>query len=119
MLGCGFIVDATDGTAAMVSKARDLRGVPARQMRFDELAAEAAYDAVWAHASLLTFPAPSFQGSSSPSTGRSAPVVSISPITSCATKRIRTKGVTCWAAGPICHRRSGSRTHIGTPDSRS
>lgn len=62
MLGCGFIVDATDGTAAMVSKARDLRGVPARQMRFDELAAEAAYDAVWAHASLLHLPRAALPG---------------------------------------------------------
>ncbi|MFN2100365.1 class I SAM-dependent methyltransferase [Altererythrobacter sp. MF3-039] len=52
----GFIVDATDGTAAMVTKARQRTGLSCRQMRFDELAAEAEYDAVWAHASLLHVP---------------------------------------------------------------
>lgn len=56
MLGCGFSVDATDGTAAMVAKAREQRGIEARQMRFDELDAVASYDAVWAHASLLHLP---------------------------------------------------------------
>jgi SAM-dependent methyltransferase len=53
MIERGFAVDATDGTAAMVDKARERFGVEARQMRFDELDAEAEYDAVWAHASLL------------------------------------------------------------------
>ena len=49
----GFIVDATDAAAAMVRKASETYGLPVRQMRFDELAADAAYDAVWAHACLL------------------------------------------------------------------
>ena len=49
----GFTVDPTDGSAAMVRKARERTGLPARQLRFDELDAESAYDAVWAHASLL------------------------------------------------------------------
>ena len=53
MLTRGFAVDATDGTAAMVAKATERTGHPARQMRFDELEAVGAYDAVWAHASLL------------------------------------------------------------------
>ncbi len=49
----GFPVDATDGTAAMVRKAKERFGIDARQMRFDELDALACYDAVWAHACLL------------------------------------------------------------------
>ena len=53
MLERGFDVDATDGVAAMVRKARERFGVEARQMRFDELDVANAYDAVWAHASLL------------------------------------------------------------------
>lgn len=53
MIERGFTVDATDGTVAMVDKARERFGIDARQMRFDELDAEAEYNAVWAHASLL------------------------------------------------------------------
>lgn len=53
MIERGFAVDATDGTVAMVDKARERFGIDARRMRFDELDAEAEYDAVWAHASLL------------------------------------------------------------------
>lgn len=56
MLERGFRVDATDGTAAMVRKANQAFGVNARQMRFDQLEAEAEYDAVWAHACLLHLP---------------------------------------------------------------
>ncbi|MBU7580806.1 MAG: class I SAM-dependent methyltransferase [Porphyrobacter sp.] len=52
----GFAVDATDATPAMVAKANERWGVGARVMAFDELAAEAAYDGVWAHASLLHCP---------------------------------------------------------------
>jgi SAM-dependent methyltransferase len=48
----GFAVDATDATAAMVQLARE-RGVPARRMRFDQLAAKQKYDAIWAHACLI------------------------------------------------------------------
>ena len=67
-LGCGcgrdaahmadreFRIDATDGCAAMVRKARERTGLPVRTMRFDELEAADAYDAVWAHASLLHVP---------------------------------------------------------------
>lgn len=49
----GFDLDATDGVAAMVRKANERFNVGARQMQFDQLRAEAAYDAVWAHACLL------------------------------------------------------------------
>lgn len=49
----GFSLDTTDGTAAMVRKARERTGLPVRQMRFDELDAYEEYDAVWAHACLL------------------------------------------------------------------
>lgn len=52
----GFDVDATDGTAAMVAKANERWAVGARVMTFDELAAQAAYDGIWAHASLLHAP---------------------------------------------------------------
>ncbi|MEQ5786366.1 class I SAM-dependent methyltransferase [Erythrobacter sp. NFXS35] len=53
MAARGFMVDATDGTPAMVAKAKERFGLAARVMEFDELDADAAYDAVWAHASLL------------------------------------------------------------------
>ncbi|MEL7197418.1 MAG: class I SAM-dependent methyltransferase [Pseudomonadota bacterium] len=56
MIERGFIVDATDGTAAMVRKANERYDVAARQMRFDELEEHNAYDAVWAHACLLHLP---------------------------------------------------------------
>lgn len=52
----GFRVDATDGTRAMVRKAKERFGIAARVMRFDELDASAEYDAAWAHASLLHAP---------------------------------------------------------------
>ena len=49
----GFAVDATDGVAAMVRKANERFSLGARHMRFDQIDAENAYDAVWAHACLL------------------------------------------------------------------
>jgi SAM-dependent methyltransferase len=49
----GFAVDPTDASAAMVAKAREGFGLPARRMRFDELDASEGYDAVWAHACLI------------------------------------------------------------------
>lgn len=49
----GFDLDATDGTPAMVRKANERFDVGARQMPFDQLDAEAEYDAVWAHACLI------------------------------------------------------------------
>lgn len=52
----GFAVDATDATPAMVAKANERWGVGARVMAFNELDTEAAYDGIWAHASLLHCP---------------------------------------------------------------
>ena len=52
----GFRLDATDGTPAMVHKANERFGVGARMMRFDQIKAIQAYDAVWAHACLLHVP---------------------------------------------------------------
>ena len=56
MAARGFRIDATDGTPAMVAKANERWNVGARVMAFHELEAEAEYDAVWAHASLLHCP---------------------------------------------------------------
>ena len=53
MMERGFAVDPTDGSAAMVRKARERFDLPARVLRFDELRAVERYDAVWAHACLL------------------------------------------------------------------
>lgn len=49
----GFDLDATDGTPAMVRKANERFDVNARVLKFEDLDAEAEYDAVWAHACLL------------------------------------------------------------------
>lgn len=49
----GFALDATDGVEAMVRKANERFAVGARVMRFEDLKADAGYDAVWAHACLL------------------------------------------------------------------
>lgn len=58
----GFSVDATDATPAMVAKANQRWDVGARVMAFDELDAEAEYDGVWAHASLLHCPRAALPG---------------------------------------------------------
>ncbi len=52
----GFVVDATDGTPALVTRANQAFGLGARVMAFHELDAVAAYAGVWAHASLLHCP---------------------------------------------------------------
>ncbi|MFO6447639.1 class I SAM-dependent DNA methyltransferase [Erythrobacter sp. NE805] len=52
----GFVVDATDGTPALVKRANEAFALGARVMAFHELEAEAAYAGVWAHASLLHSP---------------------------------------------------------------
>jgi len=56
MIERGFAVDATDGVPAMVAKANERFDLGARVMRFDQLDAFEAYDAVWAHACLLHCP---------------------------------------------------------------
>lgn len=56
MIAAGFAVDATDGSPALAAQATRRLGRPVRVMRFDELAADAVYDAVWAAACLLHVP---------------------------------------------------------------
>jgi SAM-dependent methyltransferase len=56
MIQRGFVVDATDGSAAMARKAEQRTGRGVRVMRFDQLDAVEAYDGIWAHASLLHVP---------------------------------------------------------------
>lgn len=58
LLARGFDVCATDGTPAIAAKAAERLGRDVRVMRFDELADDAAFDAVWASASLLHVPRP-------------------------------------------------------------
>jgi len=52
MIERGFVVDMTDGSSGMAKKARERTGKEVRLLRFGELDAIDAYDAVWAHASL-------------------------------------------------------------------
>lgn len=52
MIAEGFDVDPTDGVPELASQGEARIGRPIRIMRFHELDAEAAYDAVWANASL-------------------------------------------------------------------
>lgn len=56
MIAAGFEVDPTDGTPEIASKAEQRLGRTVRVMRFGELEAVAAYDAIWANASLLHVP---------------------------------------------------------------
>jgi SAM-dependent methyltransferase len=53
MTRLGFDVTPTDGSPAMAAEAERRLGRPVGVMRFEELDAESAYDAVWANASLL------------------------------------------------------------------
>lgn len=56
MIAAGHDVDATDAAPAIARQAEALLGRSVRVMRFDELEAEHAYDAVWANAALLHVP---------------------------------------------------------------
>ena len=56
MIAAGFDVDPTDGTPEIARKAEERLRSPVRVLRFDELDASSAYDAVWASASLLHVP---------------------------------------------------------------
>lgn len=56
MIRLGFSVDATDGSPEMAGQASGRLGRPVRVMAFDDLDAEAAFDAVWANACLLHVP---------------------------------------------------------------
>lgn len=53
MADAGLAVTSTDASSAMCAKAKELFGIDARRERFEELAAESAYDGIWACASLL------------------------------------------------------------------
>lgn len=57
MLAQGLVVDPTDASPDLAAEAEKRLGRPVRQMCFDQLDAEACYDAVWASASLLHAPA--------------------------------------------------------------
>lgn len=62
MLAAGFAVQATDGSPAIAAKAAERLGQAVEVMRFDELSAVAAFDAVWANASLLHVPRAALPG---------------------------------------------------------
>jgi cyclopropane fatty-acyl-phospholipid synthase-like methyltransferase len=56
MIEAGFVVDATDGSKELAAVASSYLGQTVRIMRFEELAAEQAYDGIYAAASLLHVP---------------------------------------------------------------
>jgi SAM-dependent methyltransferase len=56
MIDRGFTVEPTDGVAAMAAEAEAYLGRPVKVMRFDQLEAADAYDAVIALASVLHVP---------------------------------------------------------------
>jgi SAM-dependent methyltransferase len=56
MLSRGFDVTPTDGSAELANEAEKLIGRPVRIMRFETLDASAAFDGIWAEASLLHVP---------------------------------------------------------------
>jgi SAM-dependent methyltransferase len=58
MIERGFEVTPTDGSPGLAAEAERRLGRPVRIMRFEELDATTAFDAVWANASLLHVPAP-------------------------------------------------------------
>lgn len=62
MRDAGFDPDPVDASAGMVAHAADTHGLPARQMTFAQLRAEAAYDGVWANFSLLHAPRSALPG---------------------------------------------------------
>ena len=58
----GFVVEAIDGSAEMVARAAVIPGVTAWQARFEEVAAHARYQGIWANFSLLHAPRADFPG---------------------------------------------------------
>jgi len=56
MLARGFKVEPTDGSPAMAREAEKRLGRPVRVMRFEALAADAEYDAIWANGALAHVP---------------------------------------------------------------
>ncbi len=55
-LESGYQVDAVDGSEELCRLAREITGIPVRQMLFQELAAKNLYDGIWACASILHLP---------------------------------------------------------------
>ena len=62
MIEAGFEVTALDGSAGLAAIASRRLGKPVRVERFDEIEDVEAFDAVWAHASLLHVPRDSIVG---------------------------------------------------------
>lgn len=56
MIARGFKVTPSDGTPEMVAIASGRLGIPVLLLRFEQIEAVAAYDGVWANASLLHVP---------------------------------------------------------------
>ena len=52
----GFLVDAVDGSEELCRLAREITGIPVRQMLFQDLSAKELYDGIWACASILHLP---------------------------------------------------------------
>ena len=58
LIAAGHHVTPTDGSPAMAAQAEARLKLPVRTMRFDELDADAQYDAIWSNAALLHVPRP-------------------------------------------------------------
>jgi SAM-dependent methyltransferase len=58
MIAAGHHVEPTDGVPEIARQAEELLKIPVRVMRFEELDASEAYDAIWANAALLHVPRP-------------------------------------------------------------
>ncbi|MBQ2262071.1 MAG: class I SAM-dependent methyltransferase [Loktanella sp.] len=53
LIAAGHDVEPTDGIPEIARQAEELLGIPVKVLRFEELEARDAYDAIWANASLL------------------------------------------------------------------
>ncbi len=93
MLQLGYDLDATDGTPEMVAEARKRIDHRARLLRFEDIDAVAAYDGVWASASLLHVPAQDLPDILGRIHAPCGPGASLSP----ATKLAMARGETIWA----------------------
>jgi SAM-dependent methyltransferase len=62
MIARGFDVTPTDGSPGLAAEAERRLGRPVAVMRFDDLEADGAYDAVWANARLLHAPMAALPG---------------------------------------------------------
>ncbi|KXV46717.1 class I SAM-dependent methyltransferase [Gluconobacter albidus] len=62
MLEQGFSVEAVEASPSLAANAAQMLGKPVQVIRFDELQAADAYDAVWASASLIHVPRAALSG---------------------------------------------------------